>query len=251
MIFKRIIYIYNLFTYENIDIIHTFENPKGYFAVTENDGINIVAYPDKTTGYIAVRDYIQKTCLLVKSIYEEYFSFMSFNSTGKLLATANKEGTTIYIFNTENGKCLQELKRGRKKSDILSICFDENDMMISATSHKGTVHIWSTQTSLNEIKRHIEEKETDQKKMTDGTIPQNKFSVWKKFPISSISSKFQTERGFAQLHLPNERTICTFNQNEKNQIIVVSESGIIYFAKINFDQGEECTLLNQYSLFPM
>lgn len=191
---------------------------------------------------------MKKTSILIKGNYDEPFSFLVLNSTGQLLGTANKEGTTLYIFNTGNGKCLQELKRGIKKADILSICFDENEAMISAVSHKGTLHIWSTLTSLNEIGYPNQEKESNQRKSNEVILPQNKISVWKKFPISSISSRFQTERGFAQMHLPHERTICAFNPNEKNQIIAVSESGIIYIGRIT-DQGGECHLLNKHYLF--
>lgn len=51
------IYVFNFINLQNIDTIDTCENPKGILAVSGDSKNTIIAFPDKTKGYIRVKSY--------------------------------------------------------------------------------------------------------------------------------------------------------------------------------------------------
>jgi hypothetical protein len=51
------IYVFNLISFQNIDTLETFSNPKGIVAVSSDPKITVIAYPDKTKGYVRVKSY--------------------------------------------------------------------------------------------------------------------------------------------------------------------------------------------------
>jgi hypothetical protein len=51
------IYVFNLINFQTIDTIDTCENPKGIVAVSADSKVTVLAYPDKTKGYIRVKSY--------------------------------------------------------------------------------------------------------------------------------------------------------------------------------------------------
>ena len=51
------IYVFNFISFQNIDTIDTYENPKGIIAVSSDPRLSVVAYPDKTKGYVRVKSY--------------------------------------------------------------------------------------------------------------------------------------------------------------------------------------------------
>lgn len=42
-----------------------------------------------------------------------------------------------------NGEYLKELRRGREKAEISSICFSGNSKYLACSSERGTIHIFS------------------------------------------------------------------------------------------------------------
>ncbi len=51
------IYVFNFISFQNIDTIDTYENPKGIIAVSSDPRLSVVAYPDKTKGYVRVKSF--------------------------------------------------------------------------------------------------------------------------------------------------------------------------------------------------
>jgi hypothetical protein len=51
------IYVFKFISFQNIDTIDTFDNPKGIVAVSSDPKITVIAYPDKTKGYVRVKSY--------------------------------------------------------------------------------------------------------------------------------------------------------------------------------------------------
>ena len=51
------IYVFNFINLQNLDTIDTCENPKGILAVSGDPKTTVIAFPDKTKGYIRVKSY--------------------------------------------------------------------------------------------------------------------------------------------------------------------------------------------------
>ncbi len=49
--------MFNFISFQNIDTIDTYENPKGIVAVSADARTSVLAYPDKTKGYVRVKSY--------------------------------------------------------------------------------------------------------------------------------------------------------------------------------------------------
>jgi hypothetical protein len=49
--------VFNFINFNNIDTIDTFENQKGIIAVSGDSKTTVIAYPDKTKGYVRVKSY--------------------------------------------------------------------------------------------------------------------------------------------------------------------------------------------------
>lgn len=88
VICEQKIYVFNFISFENIDTIDTFENPKGIVAVSPDAKITVLAYPDKTKGYVRVKSYDKSITALINA-HESAISHLALNSDGTLLATAS------------------------------------------------------------------------------------------------------------------------------------------------------------------
>lgn len=51
------IYVFTFISFNNIDTIDTYDNPKGIVAVNSDSKSTVLAYPDKTKGYVRVKSY--------------------------------------------------------------------------------------------------------------------------------------------------------------------------------------------------
>ncbi len=67
---------------------------------------------------------------------------LALNPEGSRLATASDKGTLIRIFDTKDGKQVQELRRGAAQAEIFSIAFDAQTTHLAVSSSKGTVHFY-------------------------------------------------------------------------------------------------------------
>ena len=63
------IYVFNFISFQNIDTIDTYDNPKGIVAVSADPKVTVLAYPDKTKGYVRVKSYGKK--FIIKSFFRQ------------------------------------------------------------------------------------------------------------------------------------------------------------------------------------
>jgi len=176
-----------------------------------------------------------------------------------LIATASDKGTLIRIFKTEDGSFLQELRRGKEKAEIYSICFHSTSKFVASSSDRGTIHIWSLKNTIKKLNEtgdlNISTVTTDEKdsvrekeSFTQTDIPKNQTSFLSGLPSILGGKYFKSEWSFAQLRIEENKSICTFGPN--NSIIVVTSNGKYYQA--SFDVGKknsECILIQENNLY--
>ena len=79
--------------------------------------------------------------------HESDVGALAVNADGTLVASASTRGTIIRIFSAEDGKCLQELRRGSAKAFITSIVFHPTLHLIACTSNKSSIHLFEIKKS--------------------------------------------------------------------------------------------------------
>ena len=259
---EKNIYVFDLNTYENLEIIDTRDNPKGLFGINNDSNKTVIAYlekSDKTNKdniykyFIRIKNYDKETSIQILP-QEDSVSYISLNNDGTLLATSNEKGTLIKIHSCINGNILGEFYRGKEKAEINYICFDKFSNFLAITSDRGTIHIWS----LGEVAEKIKgiEKE-DINKKEDGNIEiinekqnnlndekENKLGI--NLPRNKKVMFSQTEKSFAQIRINSNKSICSFQRN--NIIVVVTYEGMYYQANLDTKNGGNCTIIFQDSL---
>lgn len=239
------IYIFNLGTFQNMDIIETGDNTHGIVGVSYEPSQTILAYPDKKRGHVRIKNY-EKSSVFFINAHENNIAYIALSYDGSLLATASDQGTLIRIFTTENGDLLQELRRGKDRADIKFICFEPNFKFIAASSNKGTVHIWSIASAIKNLKRLNKNDGSNNEESNEEESIENKKSIFKAFPSFLGGDFFKSEWSFAQVRITSHRSICAFGS--ENTIIVVSTDGKYYKAQIDLEKGGECKILQEEQL---
>ena len=229
------IYVFNLSTFKNMDIIETGDNSHGIVAVSY-DSETLLAYPDKKKGQVRIKNYDKSSVFYIKA-HENNIAFIALSYDGSLLATASEQGTLIRIFNTDNGDLLQEVRRGKDRADIKYICFEPNYKYIAASSNKGTIHIWSLAQTLKTLNKTSD----------DTNLIENKKSGLKWLPKFMGGEFFSSEWSFAQVRITDQRSICCFGKD--NTIIIVSTEGKYYKAQIDVVNGGDCKIIEEEKLY--
>jgi WD40 repeat protein len=208
------IYVFNFISFQNIDTIDTFENPKGIVSVSSDPKITVLAYPDKTKGYVRVKSYDKSITALINA-HESTIACLALNSDGTILASASDKGTLIRIFKADDGTFLQEVRRGAEKAEIYSIVFDAASKFIASSSDRGTIHIFTLATAQKKVKEQIkEEVPPEEEKVEMEETPKNQKSIWDKMTkIIPLPKYFKSEWSFAQFRIPDIKSICAFGPN--------------------------------------
>ena len=230
------VYVFDLSTFKNIDIIETGDNPHGIVSVSYDPEQTLLAYPDKKKGQVRIKNYEKSSVFYIKA-HENNIAYIVLSFDGTLLATASEQGTLIRIFNTENGNLLQEVRRGKDKAQIKYICFEPNFKFLAASSNKGTIHIWSLSNTLKSLSKNTND---------DTSKIENKTSGLKWLPNFLGGEFFNSEWSFSQVRITDQRSICSFGKD--NTIIIVSTDGKYYKAKIDIEKGGECKIIQEENL---
>ena len=249
------IYIFNLKTLENIEIINTLENHKGIFSINSDEKNDVIAYlgikndldNNKKGIDIIIKNY-ENSLTSIINYKEDVVSYICLNSSGNLLAVANEKGNEIKIYNCLNGDLMGDLHRGNEKAEINYICFDKSTNYLAVTSDRGTIHIWSMKTFLQKLidfnKNNIN-KENFDKKEENGENDKINNEI-NELPINKKLMFSQSEISFGKIRINTKKSICSFQEN--NIIVVVTYEGIYYQAKFDNKLSGDCQIIEQKDL---
>ena len=253
------IYIFNIKTLENIEIIETSENYKGLFSINSQENIDVIAYlaflknvdeNDKNMKnvYIKIKDY-EKSFELNIDTKEETISYICLNNMGNLLAVANEKGNEIKIYSCLCGDSLRCLYRGMEKAEINYICFDKNSNYLAVTSDRGTIHIWSMRgifQQLIDINKKSNECFIDNFEKSDEDKIKNENKYNNELPKNKTSLFSKNEKSFARIKLQTNKSICSFQDN--NIIIAITYEGKYYQAQLDTKIGGHCQIMGEIDL---
>ena len=279
----KCIYVFDLKTFENLEIIETRDNPKGLFGINSDPNKTIIAYMEKSDKdnketinkyYINIKNY-DKNSSFPFLVQDDQISYISLNNDGTLLATSNEKGNLIKIHSCINGNLLSQFYRGKDKAEINYICFDNLSNFLAVSSDKGTIHIWSLGGVLDKLKiirndksykiiqdNKEEDKKENEKSEEKNLIPENnEISNENKIIINEErdSEKIdvvlprnkkaifsQNEKSFAQIRINSNKSVCSFQKN--NIIVVITYDGKYYQAQLDTNKGGNCQIIAQDSL---
>lgn len=84
----------------------------------------------------------EKAAIVEINAHESEVGALAVNYEGSLVASASIRGTIIRIFSAEDGKIMQELRRGSGKAFITSIIFHPALHLIACTSNRSSIHLF-------------------------------------------------------------------------------------------------------------
>ncbi|CAG9319613.1 unnamed protein product [Blepharisma stoltei] len=220
------IYVYSMQDLKIRDHILTAPNPKGVCALSSDNDRIILATPDREKGKIRISNYTEDRLIQITA-HETSIACLGMNPQGTILASASDKGTTIKVYNIDDGSLMQELRRGIDRASIYCLSFHPSSLWLACSSDKGTIHIYSIsqQNSAN---------------------PRSAFSFMK----SILPKYFDSECSFAQLRIKDSKSICTFGR-EPNTLIVINSDGNYCVAEFNPEEGGACNIIDQQQIMDL
>ena len=265
---ERNIYVFDIKTFESLEIIETKDNPKGLFGISNELKKLVIAYPQRvdkdskeTTNKtsILIKNYNKNTTVKITT-QEDIISYISLNNDGTLLAYSNEKGTIIRIHSCINSNLLSEFYRGKEKAEINYICFDKLNNYLAVTSDRGTIHIWSMSSVIDKLKDIKNKDDINDNENEPETLEEEKIKIDDKnenkiieensnekeiLPRNKKAMFGNTEKSFAQIRINSNKSICSFQKN--NIIVVVTYDGMYYQAQLD-KNGGNCKIIFQDSL---
>lgn len=234
-----------IYSFTNLKLIHEIEtspNPRGLCCLSYHSDYSVLICPGLRRGQIRIEHFGLKTIMFI-SAHDSDIACLTLTLDGFLLATASTKGTLIRIFNTKDGTCLQEVRRGIDRADIYSISFSSNLQWLAVSSDKGTIHVFSLRV------REVAEDASRQHASGEGPgmVHQNlsashdavmspttgaNLSSSLSFMKGVLPKYFRSEWSFAQFYLPGTtRYIAAFGT--QNTVAIVGMDGSFY--RCSFD----------------
>uniref|UniRef100_A0A803MMP7 Autophagy-related protein 18c n=1 Tax=Chenopodium quinoa TaxID=63459 RepID=A0A803MMP7_CHEQI len=234
VVLEHKVYVYNFLDLKLLHQIETLANPRGLCCLSHHVNTFVLACPGRRRGQVRVEHFglhVTKTI----NAHESRLACFALTSDGLILATASTKGTLVRIFNTMDGTCLQEVRRGTEKADIYDLAFSQNIQWLAVSSDRGTIHIFSLRVRVFgnvESARPYSTSELQHQNSSsslDSLIAQNvnagaNPSLSLPFVKGVLPKYFSSEWSFARFHLPeNARCIVAFGSH--NTVIVVGLDG--------------------------
>lgn len=129
---------------------------------------------------------------------------LALDPAGERIASASDKGTLIRVYDIDSGRKLHELRRGADQAEIYSIAFSTGDggARLAVSSDKGTIHIFTLGTVLNNEAAHAVE-------LPVGTELKNRRSSLK-FMKDLLPRYFSSEWSPAHARIAESRAIASF-----------------------------------------
>jgi len=163
VVLEKAVYVYDIKTLKQIQKIATVDNERGVAAVNSEKTRAIFACPTDKLGEIQLINFDRDTRVVIPA-HKTMVTALALNSDGTLVASASAEGQVIRVFKTEDGKLVQELRRGNDTCTIQCINFDPVTKWLSCTSEKGTIHVFAINKEYHlESKKNTAEVREEQK----------------------------------------------------------------------------------------
>ena len=244
-------------------MIETFHNPYGSFGISNNPSTTIIAYPDKSEGYVRVKAYDSMMNTPLINAHDYQITILTINTECTMLATASEYGTLIRIFHIGDGALILELRRGSEKSEIHNLIFSEPLKFIACSSDRKTVHIFSLSTALKILREKSNEKKEEgyvnlhnNNNNHGNTVsneeeeeePKNQKSFLGKIIkyLKIPKGYWNSEWSFAQFRVDDPNSVCCFGPD--NKICVVTSSGVFSHASYDPRNGGECLKVQEYKI---
>ena len=98
---EKRIFIFNFQNYQNIDIIDTYDNPKGLIGINQDQNKTIISFPvsigkEDIKGYIKIKNYNKWKEILIQA-HDSIISYMCINNEGILASASDKETIIRFI----------------------------------------------------------------------------------------------------------------------------------------------------------
>ena len=283
---QKRIYIFDFNLLGIKEIIETGDNKNELIAINSAPEFSVLAYPSlKGANKITIKNYGLKK-LFTFLAQDDSVSKININSSGKLIASSNENGTIIRIHSCDDGIFLQEFKRGYEKANINCICFDNNSKLMAVSSSRGTIHIFSMGSTFTKLKEHENIIKKEKKKLKNEKIiniadkkdlneenkekgnndyinnkysnqmekikgNHNELKSEEKFPENAktfFGGIFgsQTEKSFAKVRIKSQDSICAFAKN--NILVIISSDNKYYQAEIDIKKGGDCKIIFEADL---
>ncbi|KAL3622030.1 Autophagy-related protein 18d [Castilleja foliolosa] len=246
VVLEHKIYIYDFMDLRLIHQLETLANPRGLCCLSHHVNASVLACPGLRRGQVRIEHFGLNMTKLIDA-HDSKVACLTLTMDGQLLATASVKGTLIRIFNTMDGKLLQEVRRGVLRADIYSIALSPDIRWLAVSSDKGTVHIFSlrvqlvigedssTDISLNQTSNSLVDPLISQ---SNGANPCSSLSFMKGF----LPKYFSSEWSFAQFHLPEcTQFIAAFGS--RNNVVIVGMDGSFY--RCSFDPANGGEMVEQ------
>ncbi|KAL9247789.1 hypothetical protein vseg_021181 [Gypsophila vaccaria] len=245
VVLEHKIYVYNFLDLKLLHQIETVANPRGLCCLSHHLNTSVLACPGRRKGQVRLEHFGLHVTKFINA-HDSRLACFSLTMDGLILATASTKGTLIRVFNTMDGTCLQEVRRGTEKAEIYGIAFSPNVQWLAASSDRGTVHIFCLRV------RVAGEDVSTRPSPTAALLHQNSSSSLEPFfsqsaganpslsmPLKGVLPKyFSSEWSFARFHLP-EITRCIIAFGSNNTIIVAGLDGSFYRYRFDPNNGGE------------
>uniref|UniRef100_A0A0D9WD93 BCAS3 domain-containing protein n=1 Tax=Leersia perrieri TaxID=77586 RepID=A0A0D9WD93_9ORYZ len=250
----------NVYRFKDLKLFYqarTVSNLNGLCCLSHHVNASVFACPGTSKGQVLVEHFGLKETILIAA-HASHLSCMTMTLDGTLLATASVKGTLIRIFNTRDGTCVQEVRRGLDRAEIYSIALSQNVQWLAVSSDKGTVHVFSLRV------KNAEDDANTTESSTAGAPANNNYNCGSMVPVtqtntgSNTSSSlsfmkgilpkyFSSEWSFAQFRLPEvTRHITAFG--DQDTVMMIGLDGSFYRYSFDPVNGGEM-MLKEYHRF--